>query len=51
MFRTRRRPRGEAPAHVTETVEDVIREGEPTAPATVQQADMDALVARGGGED
>src|SRR5882762_5109025 len=37
---------GEAPAHVTETVEDVIREGEPTAPATVQQADMDALVAR-----
>ena len=37
---------GEAPAHVTETVEEVIREGEPTAPATVQQADMDALVAR-----
>jgi len=31
---------------VTETVEEVIREGEPTAPATVQQADMDALVAR-----
>jgi CheY-like chemotaxis protein len=42
-------PAVEEPAHVTQTVEDVIREGEPTAApvaAAVQQPDMDALVAR-----
>ena len=40
-------PAVEEPAHVTETVEELIREGEPmAATAVVQQPDMDALVAR-----
>jgi hypothetical protein len=36
----------EEPAHVAETVEELIHEGEPAAAEAVQQPDMDALVAR-----
>jgi CheY-like chemotaxis protein len=39
-------PAVEEPAHVTETVEEVIQHAEPAAAAEVQQPDMDALVAR-----
>jgi len=39
-------PAVEEPAHVTETVEELIHEREPAAAAAVQQPDMDALVAR-----